>query len=198
MRAVRIVRRAAAILNGLIVLALLALLIPASLLWAAGLLQDDPSPQLAGWRFYSVTDDALAPALHAGDLALFYGQEEYPDDTLVLCTADAGVLCGRLVADGSGTATLQDAAGQVLESGIPSHRVLGALRTRLPAFGRVLAWAMTPAGLCCLVLAGVFCAELPAFLRPRNEGRALKKRRLKWLWRKKRRTPPPSETFRRV
>lgn len=199
MCAVRILRRAAAIANGLCVLALLALLIPASLLWVAGLLQDTSGPQLLGWRFYCVADDALAPALSEGDLALFFAQEEYPDGTPVLCLADTRVRCGRLVADGSGTVTLQDAGGQTLESGLPPHRVLGALRARLPAVGRWLNWAMTPAGLCCLVLAGVFLAELPAFLRPRNEGRALKKRRFRRPYRKKHRAaPPPTETFRRV
>ena len=74
MKAMRIVRRAAAIINGLCVLALLALLIPAALLLAAGLLQDSPCPQLLGWRTACIAEDGLTPELRAGDMALFYAQ----------------------------------------------------------------------------------------------------------------------------
>lgn len=174
--ALRILRRTAAVINGLCVLALLCLLVPAAGLRAAALLQDSPCPQLGGWRLYAVADNALAPYLATGDLVFVRQRQQYPTGSLALCSDEAGAVLGMVSAWQDGGCTLTDAAGQPLEAGVPADRVLGGVWRYLPRVGGWLTWAMTDRGLATLVLLGVLLAELPAFLDPQHKRAPFRRR----------------------
>ena len=74
-RSAMVIRRVAALLNGLCVLVLLALLLPAVCLQAAGRLQDTDCPVLGGWTVCTVSDDAMQPLLNRGDLLFLQAGE---------------------------------------------------------------------------------------------------------------------------
>ena len=166
-RSAMVIRRVAALLNGLCVLVLLALLLPAVCLQAAGRLQDTDCPVLGGWTVCTVSDDAMQPLLNRGDLLFLQAGEPYAAGELVAYRDDGGVLLGRVMLAGGRSYTLGNAgATAVRAAGVTSGQLLGRVRLRVGCLGAVLAWARTPRGLAALLLAGVLLAELPSFLQP--------------------------------
>ncbi len=170
----RVVRRMAAIVNGLCVLALLALLAPAAGLLAARCLQNTACPAFGGWAVCTVEDGGMQPALCEGDLVVVRQRPEYPVGTLVACRGDSGPVFGKVLLVGSRTCTLGNAGACAVQAvGVPPEQMLGAAVARVPRVGGWLRWAQTRQGLCCLLAAGVLLAELPPFLAPRRRKKAM-------------------------
>lgn len=173
--AMRILRRFAAIVNGLCVLAVLALLVPGVTLRAAAEWQNTPNPVLFGYTVAVVEDDAMAPMLEEGSLVLL-GQPERPYilDDFTACRLDGRTVFGIVLASrGTDFDLGVPKEKTVLAEGIPLNAMLGEVDTVIPVCGAWLDFARTDKGLLLLVAAGVLLVELPRVLRPRKKGEPL-------------------------
>ena len=167
----RILRRFAAIVNGLCVLAVLALLVPGVTLRAAAEWQNTPNPVLFGYTVAVVEDDVLTPTLEEGSLVLLKQPEQYILDDLTACRLDGHTVFGIVLASRGTDLDLGIPKEKtVLAEGIPVSSLLGEVHTVIPDFGAWLDFARTDKGLLVLVAAGVLLAELPRVLRPRKKG----------------------------
>lgn len=162
----RIVRRAAAVLNGAAVVVLLAAF--AAVLWLliAGWLQGTKQPALFGYAVCIVQDDSASPALQKGDLALVRARDAYEPGELV-CYQQDSLAFGRVLQRSSLSYTLGgDGRKTAKATGVGPEQIVGAVALRVPRLGGWLAAGSTLRGLAVLLCAGVLLAELPAFLRP--------------------------------
>lgn len=168
----RILRRFAAIVNGLCVLAVLALLVLGVTLRAAAEWQNTPNPVLLGYTVAVAEDDAMAPLLEAGSLVLLKQPERpYILDDFTACRLDGHTVFGIVLAS-RGTDFDLGVPGEktVLAEGVPLNGLLGEVHTVIPECGAWLDFAQTDKGLLLLVVAGVLLVELPRVLRPRKKG----------------------------
>lgn len=172
--AMRILRRCAAIVNGLCVLAVLALLVPGVVMRAAQEWQNTPNPTLLGYTVAVAESDAMTPALEEGSLVLLKQPEQYILDDFAGCRLDGHTVFGIVLASRGTDFDLglpEDKT--ILAEGVPQDLMLGEVYTVIPQYGGWLAFAWTDKGLLLLVAAGVFLVELPRVLRPRKKGEPL-------------------------
>ncbi len=168
--AIRILRRTAAIFNGLCVLALLLVLLPAVGLRAAAEWQNTDTPALLGRTVVLIEEEVQASGLQTGALVLLKAPESYAIGDLVGCRDGGEAVFGAVLGQQEGRFLLYDtAAGQARSGSIPAEQMLGVVHTVLPQVGAWLAAAQTDRGLLTLVIVGVVLADLPGFLRPRRE-----------------------------
>ncbi len=153
-------------LHSLVVLALVALILPAALLTALGLVQDTPAPVLGTFRALTVQDDAMAPTLEKGDLVLLRVREGgYETGDTVAASAEGGYTFGRIMIQSGDKVNLGNAAASAVRmTGVPADKLLGSLMVAVPGYGAALDWAMTGFGMFTLLCAGVLTAELPRFI----------------------------------
>ena len=170
--AMRILRRFAAIVNGLCVLAVLALLVPGVTLRAAAEWQNTSDPVLLGYTVAVAENDAMAPAVEAGSLVLLKQPERpYILDDLTACRLDGHTVIGVVLASRGTDVDLGIPKEKtVLAEGVPVNQLLGEVQTVIPAAGDWLNFARTDKGLLLLVAVGVLLVELPRILRPRKKG----------------------------
>ena len=168
----RILRRLAAIVNGLCVLAVLALLVPGVTLRAAAEWQNTPDPVVLGYTVAVAENDAMAPKLEDGSLVLLRQPERpYILDDFTACRLDGHTVFGIVLASRGTDVDLGVPADKtVLAEGVPVNQLLGEVHTVIPACGAWLDFARTDKGLLLLVAAGVVLVELPRVLRPRKKG----------------------------
>lgn len=168
---IRILRRCAAIINGLCVLALLAALVPAVCLRAAREWQNTETPVLLGYTAAVVQAEENASGLEVGSLVLLKAPEDYAIGDRVASRSGGETVFGTVFTEKDGRYWLFDAAaGRVRPGSIPAQQMLGAVAAIIPAAGSFLDKAASNTGLLVLVGAGVLLAELPVFLRPRKKG----------------------------
>ncbi len=171
--ALRILRRCAALLNGVCVLAVLALLVPAVTLRAAAEWQNTGNPVFRGYTVATVTEETAAPLPPKGSLVLLKQSEKYILDDLSACRLDGETVFGIVLAareDNFDIGLPQEK--QVLAAGVPLDQMLGHVQGSVPHYGGWLAFAQTDRGLLTLVAVGVVLVELPAFMRPRKKKKA--------------------------
>ncbi len=169
----RILRRCAAVLNGVCVLAVLALLVPAVTLRAAAEWQNTENPVFRGYTVAVVTEETTAPLPPKDSLVLLKQSEKYILDDLAACRLDGETVFGIVLAargDNFDLGIPQEK--QVLAAGVPLDQMLGHVQGSVPHYGGWLSFAQTDRGLLTLVAAGVVLVELPAFLRPRKKKKA--------------------------
>ena len=172
--AMRILRRCAAIVNGLCVLAVLALLVPGVVMRAAQEWQNTPNPTLLGYTVAVAENDAMAPVLEEGSLVLLKQPEQYILDDFTGCRLDGHTVFGIVLASrGTDFDLGLPEEKTILAEGVPQDLMLGEVHTIIPQYGSWLAFAWTDKGLLLLVAAGVLLVELPRVLRPRNKGEPL-------------------------
>lgn len=168
---IRILRRAAAIVNGLVVLAILAALVPAVCLRAAREWQNTDTPSFAGYAAAVAQDAETSSGLAAGSLVLLKKAQEYAVGDRVACRDGGETVFGAVFTNKDGRILLYDTAAKRVRPGsIPAEQVLGVIHNVLPGVGGWLDKAASNTGLLALVGAGVLLVELPAFLRPRKKG----------------------------
>lgn len=172
--AMRILRRCAAIVNGLCVLAVLALLVPGVVMRAAQEWQNTPNPTLLGYTVAVAENDAMAPVLEEGSLVLLKQPEQYILDDFTGCRLDGHTVFGIVLASrGTDFDLGLPEEKTILAEGVPQDLMLGEVHTIIPQYGSWLAFAWTDKGLLLLVAAGVLLVELPRVLRPRKKGEPL-------------------------
>ena len=172
--AMRILRRCAAIVNGLCVLAVLALLVPGVVMRAAQEWQNTPNPTLLGYTVAVAENDAMAPVLEEGSLVLLKQPEQYILDDFTGCRLDGHTVFGIVLASrGTNFDLGLPEAKTILAEGVPQDLMLGEVHTIIPQYGSWLAFAWTDKGLLLLVAVGVLLVELPRVLRPRKKGEPL-------------------------
>lgn len=172
--AMRILRRCAAIVNGLCVLAVLALLVPGVVMRAAQEWQNTPNPTLLGYTVAVAENDAMAPVLEEGSLVLLKQPEQYILDDFTGCRLDGHTVFGIVLASrGTDFDLGLPEEKTILAEGVPQDLMLGEVHTIIPQYGSWLAFAWTDKGLLLLVAVGVLLVELPRVLRPRKKGEPL-------------------------
>lgn len=172
--AMRILRRCAAIVNGLCVLAVLALLVPGVVMRAAQEWQNTPHPTLLGYTVAVAENDAMAPVMEEGSLVLLKQPEQYILDDFTGCRLDGHTVFGIVLASrGTDFDLGLPEEKTILAEGVPQDLMLGEVHTIIPQYGSWLAFAWTDKGLLLLVAVGVLLVELPRVLRPRKKGEPL-------------------------
>ena len=146
--AMRILRRCAAIVNGLCVLAVLALLVPGVVMRAAQEWQNTPNPTLLGYTVAVEENDAMAPVLEEGSLVLLKQPEQYILDDFTGCRLDGHTVFGIVLASrGTDFDLGLPEEKTILAEGVPQDLMLGEVHTIIPQYGSWLAFAWTDKGL---------------------------------------------------
>lgn len=137
--------------------ALLGLLLLLSL-WqiAARAFFKQPLPDLFGYSYLAVLSGSMEPAISAGDLIVTHRQENYLPGDIITFAEGGAFTTHRITAVGAeGFQTQGDANNTPDRDAVISAQVVGRVVLALPAVGSALIWLRSPAGIGCILLAGL-------------------------------------------
>lgn len=167
---VRILRRAAALLNGIFVLTLLATLTLSLGLLVLGGWQRTAQPVVFGYAVAVAEADAPALALQQGDLVLIKPENTVRIRDLVCYRKEGEIRFGCVLLEGPLSCSIGNEAGtRVQDTGVAYGQLLGTVQVRIPRLGGWLQASQTLPGLAWMIGVGVLLVELPAFLQPRKK-----------------------------
>lgn len=147
--------------QGLLLLALVAVLGINGILLVKRLAFHEPLPSVFGYSVVSVLSGSMEPEFSPGDMLVIRRQQEYQVGNVVTYEHQGSFITHRIVeADGDRWLTKGDANNAVDERPVAETEIYGEVCVVLPGLGNVALFLKTPLGMLVLILGFVGLVEL--------------------------------------
>ena len=137
-------------------------------LWQIGarLIFKQELPSVLGWSQVIVLSGSMEPEFAAGDLLLIHKQDSYAVGDIVTFKENASFVTHRIIREEeAGFATQGDANNTEDGNHLKTNDIYGKVKQVVPRIGNFLLFLKRPAGMFCIVAAGVLIAAAPGIVQ---------------------------------